>query len=150
MIARHAFIRHVVTLLTLTIGGVDFALAAGPLLVTGNGTVARWGPGSVPYHPDLGPLGLLDNATAVADVAANFAVWESVPTAAMTAASAGPLTEDVTTDNVFDFFVACDGLSPIIFDTDGSIIDLLLGNGASATILGVAGLECAEEGASSS
>jgi hypothetical protein len=121
------------------------ARAAGPLLVNPSGVPFVWRPLPVPFNPDRGNLGTLSNATAVAHVAANFAVWTAVPTANLTVVNAGALPVDVTVANYTAFLGVCgDGLSPIVFDTDGSITDDLLGNGARNEVLGFAGPECAD------
>jgi 6-phosphogluconolactonase (cycloisomerase 2 family) len=141
---RTALARPLAVVLLLALGAAIPARAAGPILVTGNGEVVKYDPGTMFFNPDQGPLGLLDNATAVADVAADFAVWEGVATATVAVADAGPLPEDVTVANVATYFGLCNGLSPVVFDTDGSLTDYLLGSGASDSILGFAGLECGE------
>jgi hypothetical protein len=86
---------------------------------------------------------MLDNAGAVTFVTNNLTVWEDVSTAVLRFTNAGALSVDVTADNALDFIGMCDdGLSPIIFDTDGTITDLLLGSGARDRVLGFAGPEC--------
>jgi len=46
----------------------------------------------------------------------------------------------VTTANYSTYFSAfTDGINPVIYDSDGSIIDTLLGTGASNSVLGFAG-----------
>jgi hypothetical protein len=117
--------------------------AAGPLIVNGAGTPLVWSGGAVPWNPDRGTLGTLSNAAAVNLVADNFAKWQAVPTAALAITDAGALPVDVTTANVNSYIGVCgDGRSPIVFDTDGSITDALLGSGASNSVLGFAGPEC--------
>jgi hypothetical protein len=128
--------------LVLAIGARP-APGAGPLLVNGAGAPLRWGAGPIPWNPDRGPLGSLTNAAAVANVAGNFAVWAAVPTANVAFANAGLLPVDVTVANYASYIGVCgDGLDPIIFDTDGSITDDLLGVGARDSVLGFAGPEC--------
>lgn len=117
--------------------------AAGPLIVNGAGTPLAWSAGVVTWNPDRGTLGTLSNAGAVDLVAGNFATWQAVPTAALAIDNGGSLPVDVTAANVGTFIGVCgDGVSPIVFDTDGSITDALLGLGASNTVLGFAGPEC--------
>jgi hypothetical protein len=87
---------------------------------------------------------MLDNASAVATVASSFGVWAGVPTATLSFADAGSLPVDVTAANYTAYVGHCgDGLSPIVFDADGSIIDDVFGVGASDTVLGFAAPECA-------
>ena len=127
----------------LAIGAAPMARAAGPLIVNGAGVPLVWTANPVPFNPDRGKLGAIDNATAVGMVASDFGVWASVPTASIAFGNAGALPVDVTSANFTAYLGQCgDGLSPIIFDTDGSITDDLFGSGASNEILGFAGPEC--------
>jgi len=127
--------------LLVALAGV--AGAEGPLLVNGAGDPLVWTTIPVPFNADRGTLGALDNATAIAHVAQNFGVWAAVPTASISAANAGALPVDVTAANYTSYLGVCnDGLSPIIFDTDGSITDDVFGAGASNSVLGFAGPEC--------
>src|SRR5213075_534828 len=89
----------------------------------------------------------LDNATAIGFVASTFGVWQSVPTAAIAFADAGRLPVDVKVSNYTKFMDQCDGVSPVIFDDDGSVTDDLLGVGARDTVLGFAGPECGDSDA---
>ncbi len=119
------------------------AFAAGPLFVNDAGVPLVWTARPVPWNSDQGGLGVLDQASANQLVDQAFAVWAAVPTAAISYADAGQLPVDVTAANVGSFVGVCnDGLSPIVFDTDGTITDALFGAGASNSILGFAGPEC--------
>jgi hypothetical protein len=133
------------TLAVVVLGAVvsGRARAAGPLFVNDAGTPLVWTASPVPWNPDAGGLGMLDHAAAVQLVADSFATWSAVPTASISFANAGALPVDVTAANVGQFVGACDdGVSPIVFDTDGTITDALFGAGASNSILGFAGPEC--------
>jgi hypothetical protein len=121
--------------------------AAGPLVVNGAGVALRWTVSPVPYHPDRGRLGALDNTAATAFIADRFAAWEAVPSAAIAFTDAGTLPVDVKASNYTSFIDACDGVSPIIFDDDGSITDDLLGIGARDVILGFASPDCGDTAA---
>lgn len=122
--------------------------AGGPLLVTKSGRPFGWRVSRpVPWTPDQGRLGTLSNSDAIALVAETFQVWQDVPTARIQFQQSGQLDRDVTQSNFLSFL---DGLTndclegrpcvnPIIFDTDGRIIDSLRGRGASQRILGFAG-----------
>ncbi len=117
--------------------------AAGPFVVSGNGTPLVWNVNPVPFNPDLGTLGNRTNAQAVADVTADFAVWEAVTTSTISFTNAGALPEDVTTVNVDDYYAVCgDGLSPIIFDVDGTITEAIFGTGTNNTIVAFATPDC--------
>jgi hypothetical protein len=119
------------------------AAAAGPLIVNGAGDPLVWSSGVVQWNPDRGSLGSLSNADAVQFVGDNFGKWQAVATATLAISNTGALPVDVTAANVSTFVGICgDGLSPIVFDDDGSITDALLGAGASNSVLGFAGPEC--------
>jgi hypothetical protein len=136
--------RHAAAVLTaLLLVAAGRARAAGPLIVNGAGEPLVWAADPVPFNPDRGKLGALDNATAIAHVAANFAAWEAVDTSSVRFADAGLLPVDVTKQNYTSYMGVCgDGLSPIIFDTDGTITDDVFGAGASNSVLGFAGPDC--------
>jgi hypothetical protein len=106
------------------------ARGAGPIFVNGSGVPLRWAASPVPYSPDKGRLGKLDNGAATAFVASTFGLWEAVPSSSIAFANAGTLPVDVKANNYDSFLDRCDGLSPIVFDDDGSITDDLLGVGA--------------------
>ncbi|MEO6027952.1 MAG: hypothetical protein ABIR79_13895 [Candidatus Binatia bacterium] len=119
------------------------AEAAGPLFVNDAGAPLVWTLRPVPWSSDLGLLGVFDQAAAHQLVEDSFAVWSAVPTADISFADAGGIGTDVTAANVGTVLGVCgDDLSPIVFDTDGSITDALFGAGASNSILGFAGPEC--------
>jgi len=102
-----------------------------------------WTRRPIPFNPDKGFLGQLSNSDATAFVAARFNTWANVSTASISVANAGQLPVDVTASNVGSYLGVCgDNLSPIIFDTDGSIIEAVLGVGNANFILGAAGPDC--------
>lgn len=127
------------------------ASAGGPRLVAGStyfnagvmGKPIHWRGGKVNYFVDQGPLsGTVNHQQAVDMVDAAAALWSAVPTAAVSLVDQGALKEDVSGTNA----VAGNGnlLQPsdvaaggtayplgIIFDTDGSVIDAVLGAQAS-------------------
>jgi hypothetical protein len=119
------------------------ARSAEPLLVNGAGQPLAWAARPIPYNPDLGTLGALGNAAARQFVSDRFRPWSDVTTAAVSFADAGSLPADVTAANITSYFGVCgDGLNPIIFDTDGSIVRALLGTGNENVVLGMAGPDC--------
>ena len=120
------------------------AAAAGPLAVNGAGQPLVWTTRPIPYNPDRGTLGTMDNASAVQFVSDRFATWAAVPTASISFTDAGLLPVDVTVSNAAQYFGVCgDHLDPIVFDTDGSIIRNFFGIGNENFILGAAGPDCA-------
>lgn len=110
-----------------------------PLGVTPNGRLIAWR-NTITYHIDQGPLGALSNDQAASLVQELFQYWQNVPTASLSLQMAGTLPLDVTAENYTLFRnVLADSFHPIIFDTDGSITDTVLGVGASNFTAGFAG-----------
>jgi IPT/TIG domain len=126
------------------------AWAEGPRWVTGppyftTGPIpVKWYTMSPLYFTDPGDLSAsVDHAAADTLVAAAAAMW-NVPTAAMVLAQGGELAEHVSGANtflgvngpVFPADVSASNFAAIqiavIYDSDGSVTDLLLGQGASA------------------
>lgn len=129
---------------------VVLARAGGPNLIAGTtyfdpavtGQPLIWPTGEITYFTDQGDLSpVLPNASANSFVASAFSVWTSVPTAALNATSGGQLAEDVTGSNIeisSGVITAPTDITPaattkpvgIVYDADGSVTDLLLGEGA--------------------
>ena len=126
------------------------ALASGPRWVTGppyftgpSGNAVIWYTWQPLYFTDPGDLSAsVNHAAADAMVASAAGVW-NVPTAGLTIARGGPLDEHVSAANAYlgssgPVFPA-DVLSSnyaakqiaVIYDSDGSVTDMLLGSGAS-------------------
>lgn len=124
-------------LLTLADMRRDNIVRAGlPIASTPSGNLVQWR-GSITYTPDQGALGSLSNAQAVALISEIFGVWESVPTASLSVQQSGQLSQDVTAANYLSFYRnRNDGVHPIIFDSNGSIIDAIYGSGAHQNTLG--------------
>lgn len=131
-------------------GAAAVRAQAGPLLAT-DGLPVPWDIPSainsspsltaIPYNPDQGALGALTKAQADQLVADAFAVWDAVADSSVAFADAGDLPVDVTAANVNSVLGVQDGLSPIVYDVDGSITAALNGAGAECDILGFAGPE---------
>jgi hypothetical protein len=93
----------------------------------------------IPYSIDQGTLGLFSNSEAAAIVDDCFATWQAVATARVSFQNAGALSADVTQYNIETFASKTDSINPVIFDSDGGIIDSLYGKGASDNIIGFSG-----------
>ncbi len=115
--------------------------AGGPLQIIRQGVALRWNPAqAVPVVFDNGPLSaVLTRDQGAAALREILQIWEDVPTASITFSDEGFLAVDVDATNVMPFLnnVTAEG-SPIIFDVDGSIIDLVIGNNSSNLVLGFA------------
>ena len=119
------------------------ANAGGPLSLCSAGSPVKYpGAGSVTMNYDLGTLGSRTNAQAAAIVNAALATWTNVSTATITMTRGSNLPVDVTTANYTAYLGNSsfgDGLNPVVYDTDGTLTDLMLGAGASNNVLGFAG-----------
>jgi hypothetical protein len=126
-----------------------FANASGPRWVTGApyyypvGDMVVWYTDQPQYFTDAGDLSpYVNHAAADALVAAAAAVW-TVPTSRLVLTYGGPLDEDVSSANVT---IGANGITfpsdvqsanylakqiAVIYDSDGSITDQMLGSGAS-------------------
>lgn len=129
-------------LLALVALGVQ---AGGPRVVCAgtNAPIKFPGTGTVNLNYDLGPLGTRSKAQADAFVTSSVAIWTNVPTATFVFGRGPDLGEDVTTANLATYYPntaanTSDGLNPVIYDTDGSIIDAIFGVGTKNNLLGFA------------
>jgi IPT/TIG domain len=142
------------------------AWAGGPRFITGTsgyataGVPMAWYTNAPMYFTDPGDLSAtVTHAQADAMVAAAAAVW-NIPTASITLANGGGLAEHVAADGpganayfngtamVFPADVEATNYASVqiavIYDSDGSVIDMLLGSGASGL------LECRQNGVAES
>jgi len=116
------------------------AHAGGPLAVCNNAPLKYTGSGMVSLSYDQGPLGSRSKAQVDALLTAAVSLWTNVDTATVTLARGADLPVDVTALNYTTYYGKySDGINPVIYDTDGSIIDLIMGVGAKNHILGFAG-----------
>src|SRR5262249_1932304 len=119
------------------------AFAGGPLSVC-NGVPTKYaGGGTVTLNYDQGTLGTRTKAQADAIVTNAVSLWTNVGTATVTLARGADLPVDVNVTNYSPFLgssnVVADGLNPVVYDTDGSIVDRIFGTGARNSVLGFAG-----------
>jgi hypothetical protein len=133
--------------------GAGMARGGGAFLINGDGDPVLWDTSQpIVFNIDQGPLGQLTPAEAQALAEEAFAIWGQFPTASSVSFQRGPdLPCDLDAVTVGDISGgACgpdnlqivadgnDGLSPVIFDADGSLIDFILGIGAGDDVLGFA------------
>ena len=98
------------------------------------------GAGTITLNYDSGTLGSRTKLQADAIVSSAVSVWTNVSTASVTIGRGSDLPVDVNSANYLSYYNKfADGLFPVIYDSDGSIIDLLLGVGSKSSILGFAG-----------
>ena len=121
------------------------AHAGGPLSVCTDAArtpIKYPGAGNVILNYDLGNLGNRTKAQTDAIVINAVALWTNVPTASVTISRGADLPVDVTSANYTTYLgngTFGDMLNPVVYDTDGSVIDALLGVGQKNSILGFAG-----------
>ena len=135
--------------------GAGVAHAGGAFLVNGDGEPLVWDTSQpIVFNIDQGPLGQLTPAAAQALAEDAFAIWGQATGASSVSFQRGvdlPCDLDAVTvgdsnggscgpDNLQIVGDGDDGLSPVIFDADGSLVDLLLGIGAGNDILGFASI----------
>ncbi len=108
-----------------------------------SGQPLTWPQGQILYYTDQGDLSsILPGASADSFVASAFSQWTAVPTAALSATRGGQLAEDVNGTNVTlnsngtismpaDIQSSAIGTPiGIVYDSDGSVTDALVGAGA--------------------
>ena len=146
----HAERRCWVWILLLVLAVPGLALGSGPRYVTGppfypgaSGVPVRWAQSRLTYFTDPGALSAsVNHQAADAMVAAAAGIW-NVPVASITVSRGGALGEHVSSANTYlgtngmvfpdDVMSGNSAAVPIavIYDSDGSVTDLLLGLGAS-------------------
>ncbi len=117
--------------------------AAGPLAVCNDASrslVKYPGAGTISLSYDIGPLGTRSKAQADVLVTNALAMWTNSSTSSITLSRGADLPVDITTANYLTYYNnTSDGIFPVIYDTDGSLIDLLLGANQKSSVVGFAG-----------
>ena len=130
------------TILAFIATSQGISYAGGPLVVKG-GMGISYGTRPLLYRYDKGTLGKFSNSEAITLIEDLFDDWEAVTTSDVNFKQDNPgfLDFDVTASNFDSILNAPDllGYTPIIFDTDGSVLDAFLGSGAGSSVLGLAG-----------
>jgi len=127
------------------------AFGGGARVVDGSGRPMAWDSNSpIFWNPDLGPLGSLDSVSALALVDQAFQTWSSSPSLSLSFTMGASLSYDVDAAGPAASNPAHwshfwnqpgDGRSPVIFDSDGSIVEDMYGVGSSLHILGLGAVE---------
>ncbi|MCG2739907.1 MAG: hypothetical protein L6300_06665 [Syntrophaceae bacterium] len=131
----------------------DSAIAGGPFYCKfdNSGEPIKWANGKIRWKSETGDLSpTVDNQTAVNWVAELFNKWQNayirptvtadeIYTVSLDVAMQGSVGVDITAANYEDFIIEGEsGITPIIFDYDGSITDAFLGEGMSDYVMGFA------------
>ena len=124
--------------------------AGGPLLVQ-DGASVTYGTRPLVYRIDQGPFGMFSNAEAVNLVETLLMDWENVSTTTIRFERGEPQFLDLDVDGTnFGSILEPEegflGYTPIVFDSDGSIVEKLIGIGASNFVIGFAGPVAADSG----
>lgn len=129
-------------IISFLLSQVNPAFAGGALVVK-NGKPITYETRALTYRYDQGTLGKLSNSEAVSIIENLFADWVSLTNSDVKFQKDSPssLSLDVTEKN-FDSILNSKnllGYTPVIFDTDGKLLDSFLGSGAGNSVLGLAG-----------
>ena len=121
------------------------AQAGGPKVICAstNAPIKFPGTGTIVLNYDLGTLGSRSKAQADVFVTNAVAIWTNAGTSTVVFGRGPDLTEDVTTANLATYYPnnaanTSDGLNPVVYDTDGSILDAIFGVGTKNNLLGFA------------
>lgn len=120
------------------------AQAGGPQQVCGNGAPIKFpGTGTINLNYDQGTLGSRSKAQADAFVTSAVSIWTNVTTSSVVIGRGQDMPVDITVANFSSYYPntnanTSDGLNPVIYDTDGSILDAIFGAGAKNNLLGFA------------
>lgn len=142
---KYPTLLRVACIANLLFHGILSAFAGGSWSVFGGTPTKYPGAGTVTLNYDQGTLGSRSKAQADAMVTEAVSLWTNVTTATVTLAHGSDLPVDVTSANYSSYLgtlnssISNDGLSPVVYDSNGSIIDRMLGSGAKNSILGFAG-----------
>ncbi len=123
--------------------------AGGPLVLEGpaGNTPATYENQNITFNFDQGKLGTRTNDAADQLVRDAFAMWNNVSKSTANLAQGSDILTDINSSNFASYIPdpnnpavhnADDCINPVVYDTDGSIIDAFFGAGASDTTVGFA------------
>jgi len=136
---RHA-LRSIAIAGALALAAVLPARAGGPFGLVNHQPIVFPNGGAITLNLDRGALGARTNAQAVTLVKNAIALWNGVNTSTMRFTIGNALATDYTASNYSAVYSNNgDGLNPVLFDTDGAILDALFGQGTKNYMLGYAG-----------
>lgn len=115
-------------------------LAAGPIGMSSNNNPYRWTT-RVEYYVDAitENLGTISNAEATEMVTSSFDLWMFDDSLNLDIKCMGHLATHPTTQTFGSVYGTADGKTEILFDSDGSLTDSLMGSGAKSVVCGFAG-----------
>jgi hypothetical protein len=123
--------------------GANCLMAGEPLIISNTGVPYKWDNSApLPFHPDGGGLGMLNNTEAIALVAEAFQAWADIPVTDISFTNGGQITDamgtplDVILSNL-DQIEEQNDQNEIVFDETGEIFEDFFGPGSG--ILGFAG-----------
>ncbi len=127
----------------------SLVFAGGPLVIEGpdGNTAVTYQNPNITLHVESGDLGALSNLEADTLLKEAFALWNTVNTSTVNLIfDDSQITDDINIDNFTDFipnvdgtiFNSDDGLNPIVYDSNGEIIEAFFYTGASEDIAGFA------------
>ena len=127
----------------------SLVFAGGPLVIEGpnENTPVTYENPNITLHVESGALGALTNTAADTILKEAFDLWNTVNTSTVNLIFDDvQIAVDINIDNFTDFipnvagtvFNGDDGLNPIVYDTNGDIIDAFFGVGASDHTIGFA------------
>ncbi len=136
--------------IVLILGFTTSVKAAGPLVLEGpaGNTPASYENPNIIFNVESGSLGpTRDNDTADQLVRDAFALWNNIPTSIISLSQGDDVPVDINADN-FNSYIPDpvntsihndnDCLNPVVYDSDGGVVDAFFGINASDTVVGFA------------
>ncbi len=117
------------------------AIAGGPLTVGGPGghTPVTYSNPHIVFNIETGNLGSTSNKAADTLMQQAFALWNKVPTSTILLSQGADIPVDINLSNYQQYLTKpSNGLNPVVYDTDGSIINAFLGKQQSNNTVGLA------------